>query len=1022
MKCKIYLQKCFALLAVTMLSGLVAFAQNTTVNGSVRDAEENPLIGVVVMVKGTTTGVITDAAGKYSIPVAGANSVLEFRYLGFETQEIPVGVRKNIDVVLKEDAKMLDDVVVIGYGQVKKKDATGAVATLKASDLNRGVTTTPQDMLLGKVSGLLIVPGDGQPGSGTTIRIRNGSSLSASNSPLIVIDGVATSDDAGVGMSNVLGAINPDDIESFTILKDASSTAIYGSRASNGVIIITTKKGGSKKLSVDYNGNFSADVNSNNVPVLAADAFRAFIDEYYPANTTAGAAAHNAINYTYPDGTTGYYNTDWQKQIFRVGLSTDQNISVSGGGEKYPFRASLGYTDKNGTLKGSNFQRWTQAFSFSPKFLDKHLTLSLNLKLMENNNKYVSSGAINAAAAFDPTKPIHFYNSDGTIDYGKYGGYFQWLNPDGTINRNGSENPVSRLNGYWDHTKVFRSLGNAQLDYSLHFLPELHVNLNVGYDNTRDKGSNGNFPGSYSSYTDAILSPGQGRYTNSKSTRENYFFDSYLSYTKEFKDIRSKIDLMGGYSWQHFKRDDQSQTYSNQTAEYESVFISESTAPKEYYLLSLFGRMNYSFADKYLLTFTLRKDGTSRFSPSNRWGLFPSVALAWRINEEGFLKDFHQLSDLKLRASYGITGQQNIGTDYYPYIATYNLSTITSTSQYQIGDKFYQILKPNAYNENLKWESTRTWNAGLDWGFLNNRIGGSIDAFYKETFDLLNSIPIPAGSNFTNKMTANIGNLESKGLEVNVNAIPIKTADFSWDVSANATWINSKITKLTAIYNPDYVGVTTGGISMGTGNNVQMHSVGHAPNTFYVYEQVYNENGDPIQNAFVDQDKNGILDDKDLVLKHKSRPDMFYGFNMLFRYKTWDLGFNAHGSVGNWVFNDYNSARCSADYAFSNGQTPRNVPQFVVETSKFREPITVAQAKSDLFLENASFLKVDNITLGYSFRNLFKTKLNGRLSFTAQNPFVFTKYTGLDPEVSSGIDNNAWPRPRLFVVGLSIKY
>lgn len=991
------------------------------VTGVVRDDNGDPLIGVNVQAVGTQTGVITDVNGKYSIQVS-AGAKLSFSYIGFQTQTLSVDTGSVLNVKMSEDAQSLEEVVVIGYGQVTKKDATGAVATLKAGNMNKGAITTPQDMLTGKVPGLLIVPGDGQPGSGTTIRIRNGSSLSASNSPLIVIDGVTTSDDAGVGMSNVLGALNPEDIESFSVLKDASATAIYGSRASNGVIIITTKKGGSKALKVEYSSTYSANVNSGKVPVLDADEFRAYIDEYYPENTLSGAAVHKAINYTYPDGTIGYYNTDWQKEIYRIGLSTDQNIGISGGGDKYPFRVSLGYTDQNGTLKGSNFQRFTQAVTFTPKFFDKHLSVSINLKATENKNKYVSTGAINAAAAFDPTKPVHFYNADGSIDYNKYNGYFQWLNPDGSINRNGSENPVSRLSGYWDETQVFRSFGNMQLDYSFHFLPELRANLNLGYDYTKNDGDKGNYPGSYSSYTDAILPPGQGRYTDSKSTRENYLLDFYLNYVKDIKAIRSKIDVMAGYSWQHFKRDDQSQTYSNPLENYESVFISESAAPKEYYLISLFGRLNYTFMDKYLITFTLRDDGTSRFSPSNRWGLFPSVALAWRMSDEAFFKKFDKLSNLKLRASYGVTGQQNIGSDYYPYIATYNLSTITSTSQYQIGDKFYQILKPEAYNENIKWESTATWNVALDWGFFNNRLSGSVDLFYKETSDLLNSIPIPAGSNFTNKMTANIGNLENKGVEININATPIVTKDFSWDIGVNATWSKSKITKLTAIFNPDYVGVPTGGISMGTGNNIQIHSVGYAPNTFYVYEQVYDEYGNPVQDAFIDQNKDGIIDDKDLVLKHKSRPDVFFGFNMLFRYKNWDFGFNAHGSIGNWVFNDYNSARCSADYTFSNGQTVRNIPEFVVKTSKFRNPITVTQAKSDLFLENASFLKVDNITLGYSFKKLFNSKLGGRVSFTAQNPFVITKYSGLDPEVSSGIDNNAWPRPRIFVLGLNLNY
>ena len=999
---------------------------NKKITGKVTDEKNEPIIGANVVVKGSTTGTITDMDGNFTLEVPDQATLL-VSYIGYPPLDVAVKNQNNLSIMMIEDSKTIDEVVVIGYGSVKKSNLTGAVSSVKTTEIQHPPMTSIAQGFVGRASGVQVTQTSGMPGAVASIRVRGSCALLGGNEPLYVIDGFPVYSGTGFGSTggntqiSGLSTVNPSDIESIEILKDASATAIYGSRASNGVIIITTKKGGSKALKVEYSRTYSANVNSGKVPVLDADEFRAYIDEYYPENTLSGAAVHKAINYTYPDGTIGYYNTDWQKEIYRIGLSTDQNIGISGGGDKYPFRVSLGYTDQNGTLKGSNFQSFTQAVTFTPKFFDKHLSVSINLKATENKNKYVSTGAINAAAAFDPTKPVHFYNADGAIDYNKYNGYFQWLNPDGSINRNGSENPVSRLSGYWDETQVFRSFGNMQLDYSFHFLPELRANLNLGYDYTKNDGDKGNYPGSYSSYTDAILPPGQGRYTDSKSTRENYLLDFYLNYVKDIKAIRSKIDVMAGYSWQHFKRDDQSQTYSNPLENYESVFISESAAPKEYYLISLFGRLNYTFMDKYLITFTLRDDGTSRFSPSNRWGLFPSVALAWRMSDEAFFKKFDKLSNLKLRASYGVTGQQNIGSDYYPYIATYNLSTITSTSQYQIGDKFYQILKPEAYNENIKWESTATWNVALDWGFFNNRLSGSVDLFYKETSDLLNSIPIPAGSNFTNKMTANIGNLENKGVEININATPIVTKDFSWDIGVNATWSKSKITKLTAIFNPDYVGVPTGGISMGTGNNIQIHSVGYAPNTFYVYEQVYDEYGNPVQDAFIDQNKDGFIDDKDLVLKQKSRPDVIFGFNMLFRYKNWDFGFNAHGSIGNWVFNDYNSARCSADYTFSNGQTVRNIPEFVVKTSKFRNPITVTQAKSDLFLENASFLKVDNITLGYSFKKLFNSKLGGRVSFTAQNPFVITKYSGLDPEVSSGIDNNAWPRPRIFVLGLNLK-
>ena len=1024
-------------MAMVILFSMTIFAQtpgNLQISGSVTDEAGEPLIGVSVVLKGTSSGTITDIEGKYSISVP-ASSTIDFSIIGFKKQSLLVTRSGVFNIIMEDEFSALDEVVVVGYGTVSKRDLTGSVSTIRPSELNKGLNVMPSDMLVGKVPGLLVVPGDGGPGSGASIRIRGGSSLSATNSPLIVIDGLPIANDANVGQSNVLASLNPNDIESFTVLKDASSTAIYGSRASNGVIIITTKKGsGSKKLKVDYSSTYSANVNTEQVPTLSATDFRRFMDEFYPTTTARGRAAQAAMNYQYPDGTIGEFSTNWQDHIYQVGLSTDQNVSISGGGAKYPFRVSIGYTDQTGTLKGSSFKRFSEAVNFSPKFFNNHLAVNLNLRASQNPNKNVDSGIINAAATFDPTKPIWAYATsandpnDLIQSPGQYsGGYFQWLNPDGSINRNASQNPVSQLlDNNYNRNTAYRYMGNLQLDYSLHFLPELHAVLNLGMDYSTHERESGQYIGSYSSYSASLEGPlhlGQGTHTISSGERKNQSIDFYLNYDKEIKAISSKLSATGGYSWQHFYRDDVSQRFTNRTDIYESEAMNDrSSNPGEYYLISLFGRVNYTLMERYLVTATWRSDGTSRFSKQNRWGAFPSVAFAWRISEESFMQDFRNLDNLKLRLGWGRTGQQDIGSDYYQHIATYELSKPDSGSQYYFDDEIYQLLSPTAYNENLKWETTRLNNIALDFSFYRGRVSGSVDYFDKRSTDLLNSIPIAAGSNFINQMTANIGSLNSHGVEMALNVTPVRTKDFSWDIGLNATWLTAKIDKLTAIFNPEYFGVPTGGISMGTGNNIQIHSEGFAPNTFYVFEQVYDENGYPIQNTFVDQDENGIIDDMDLVRKHSPRPSLYGGLNMQFRYKAFDFGFNSHCSFDNWVFNDYNSARSSADYAFSNGVSARNVTSFVYNVSRFSQPITVQQAKSDLFLENASFWKLDNVSFGYSFSKILGEKLNGRVSLTAQNVLTITKFSGADPEISSGIANNAWPRPRVFVLGLTLNY
>ncbi|MPM10473.1 TonB-dependent receptor SusC [bioreactor metagenome] len=489
-----------------------------------------------------------------------------------------------------------------------------------------------------------------------------------------------------------------------------------------------------------------------------------------------------------------------------------------------------------------------------------------------------------------------------------------------------------------------------------------------------------------------------------------------MNYSKEIESIDSKIDVMGGYSWQHFYSKDYSKEISNHDTN--PVVKKETTYPTESYLVSFYGRLNYTFKDRYLLTLTLRDDASSRFSPSTRWGLFPSAAFAWQINKESFLANSKTISDMKLRISYGVTGQQDLGLNDYPYIALYNQSTVYSN--YMFGTNFYSLLKPTGYDENIKWEETASYNIGLDFGFLKNRITASVDAYMKKTDDLLNEIDVAAGTNFANRIVTNVGNLENKGVELNINAIPVDNPDFVWEIGFNGTWNETKITKLTANNNPDYVGIPTGGVSSGTGGTIQMHSVGRAPNTFYTYKQVYDVNGNPIQNLVVDLNKDGQITEADRYLTDYSpAPKYYFGFSNMFTIRNFDLGFNLRANLGNYMFNDF-AAGNSTTYNFSNQGFLTNMVD-VVNRTGFTRSNSPQQIKSDYFIEDASFIKMDNITLGYNFNKIFKSSIAGRLAFSVQNVFVITNYTGLDPE-GWGIDNNIWPRPRIYTLGLNLTF
>lgn len=994
--------KVLLMLVIGCFLSIDAFAQQITVKGLVKDTAGEPIIGANVVIKGTTNGTITDFDGNFQLN-ANKGDIIVISFIGYQPQEAQAAASMNI--ILKDDTELLDEVVVIGYGSVKKDDLSGSVVAIKAEEMNKGAVTSPQELIMGKIPGLSVSQGDGAPGAGSTIRIRGGASLNASNDPLIVIDGIPVSNDAAPGTPNALATINPNDIETFTVLKDASATAIYGSRASNGVIIIQTKKGTQDKIKVSYSGTFTAKDPYKRIETLDAQSFREVMQAQYPEGTAQSADIQRILN-VYPN-----QSTDWQDAIYQTGLSTDQNIGIAGKAGFMPFRISLGYNTEKGTLKTSKYERYTGAVNLSPKFFDNHLSVDINVKGTINKNRFADSGAVGAAAFFDPTKPI--YDEEN-----RYNGYWNWGIVQGAQADLATQNPLSLLYDRNNHGTTKRSLGNIQLDYKIHGLEDLHANLNLGYDVAKTTGRNFVNSNSVQSSLDKTFTGlGQGNTWN--NLRRNHLLDFYMNYAKNIESIKSNFDIMAGYSWQHFYYANHDITYSNPTEDLgakegytydanERHYIRDDhrRIPYENYLISFFGRLNYNFMDRYLLTATLRRDGSSRFSENNRWGLFPSAALAWTISNEPFMKATENvLSKLKLRLGYGVTGQQEIGD--YQYITSYSFSTNPNTTY--LGTT---LLKPNGYSPDLKWEQTTTYNVAIDFGFLNNRINGSIEYYQKHTKDLLNTISAAAGTNFINLITANVGKMKNKGVEANVNAIAIQSKDFTWEVGYNITWNDSKITKLTTTFNPDYQGIDAG--------TNQKHQVGEMPGTFYLYQQVYDENGKPIQNAFVDRNNDGQITEADRYLTHKSpMAKVYMGFSSQFSYKKWDLGFNLRANFGNYVYNGVASGNSTSNNYGGKGFVTNLYNGF--QDTGFTLLNTSEQMASDYFLENASFLKMDNITLGYSFQNLFAAKLSGRISASVQNVFTISKYSGLDPECGA-IDSNIWPRPRTYTIGLNLNF
>ena len=959
-----------------------AFAQ-IDVKGHVKDATGEDVIGATVRVVGTQTATVTDFDGNFVIK-ANQGADISVTFVGYQTAIVKAA--PNLEITLQDDQTILQDVVVIGYGTVRKSDATGSVMSVEADQLNKGLATSPADLLQGKTPGVQITTNGGAPGAGSTIRIRGGSSLSASNDPLIVIDGLPISS-TGISGGDVLNTINPNDIESFSILKDASATAIYGSRASNGVILITTKKGkaGAKpRINVDISGTFKTV--AKKVDVLGADAFREFFMANYGDNADAVAALGNA-------------NTNWQDEIYKTAFAEEINASVTGGYVskektfKMPYRVSAGFLNNDGNLKTSNMNRTSLGFNLTPTLLDDRLTINLNGKGVFTHNSFADEGAIGAAVQYNPLKPVN--NPDGS--------YSRWES-NGAPNTMSTLNPVAMLYQQNKDSYVRRFVGNAQFDYKFKFLDGLRANLNVGLDYSTTSGWNITEKGSEISYHNKAEN-GTGLYEKYTQKRRDKTLEFYLAYAKELKEISSRFDVLAGYSWQHFYNETTDKKEANDGSGLE--FATTPLFKTESYLVSFYGRLNYTFMDRYLFTFTLRDDGTSRFQ-NNKWGLFPSAALAWRVNEEPFLKDVEWLSNLKLRLGYGITGQQNINQGDYPSIPTYH--TNQAGSLYWFGNSVITPITPKGYAAQIKWEETTTYNIGIDFGFARNRINGSIDVYQRKTKDLLNTVPVAAGTNLTNYLLMNVGDMENKGIEGAINVVPIEKKDLRWEIGINVAYNKNKITKLTASDDPSYLGVEAGDISGGVGNHIQIQQVGNPINSFYVFQQVYGEDGKPLEGVYVDRNHDGQITDDDRYVYYKPDADVNIGLNTELSYKKWTLSASLRSSLGNYVYNNVASnTEMKADMWTNNFICNR------VATAPYSN-FSQAQYRSDYYVQNASFLKLDKVTLAYNIADWV------RVNLTAQNIFTITNYKGVDPEVAGGIDNNMYPRSRNFILGASFNF
>ena len=975
------------LVALFVIGCLQLMAQTRTIKGEVTDAQNGEaLIGATVIVEGEKGGTVTDFDGNFSLQVSSSAKKIKVSYIGYIDKVLSIS--DNMKVKLESDSKALADVVVIGYGTARKSDLTGSVATVKSKDFNKGLVSSPEQLINGKVSGVQIMSNSGSASAGSTIRVRGGASLNASNDPLIVLDGVPLEQGGISGnSSNFLSMINPSDIESMTVLKDASSTAIYGSRASNGVIIITTKKGQQGAVKVNFNTTNSLQTRAQMVDMLSRDEFVNVINQYGTDNQKS---------------LLGTANTDWNDEVYRTAFGTDNNLSVSGSIDKWlPFRVSVGYYNQSGLVRKDNVERWTGNVVLTPSFFQDHLKLTINAKGTLNNNSFNNGGAVWAAATFNPTIPVYSGND-------KYGGYNEALDADGYPVNAGVRNPRGLVDLYDSKSKVSRFIGSMDVDYKVHFLPDLKLHATVGADYAKGDGTV--YVPAYAAQSyNKDESLGGSDYKYGPQKNENRLLTLYANYAKYFEDIKSNVDLTAGYDYQYWK----STTPLYYTKSAAGTNLSTVKASDyRHVMLSYYGRINYSFDGKYLLTATVRRDASSRFSKDTRWGTFPSVALGWTLTEEPWLKNQKVLSNLKLRASYGVTGQQE-GIGNYNYLPVYTYS-VTGAEAF-INGQYINTYRPEAYVSDLKWETTTSWNFGLDFGFLDGRIGGAIDFYTRKTKDLLASVPTAAGTNFSKTILTNVGNVDSKGIEVSLNATPIQTKDWEWNLSYNFTWQNMKVKNLSLIKGGSQTNVKVGPSI--DAYQFQVLSEGYEPYMFYVYHQLYDsKTGKPIEGAYADLNNDGEINDADLYRYHSPAPKYIMGLSTSLRYKQLTLGMSFRANIDNYVYNGMGMSTGAFETVSYNNSQLNNL-----NTSFLKTGFKTRQYLSDYYVENASFLKLDNLSLSYNVGKINKWA-SLTVSAMVQNVFTITGYSGTDPEVPNGMDNSFYPRPRTYSVSLGLQF
>lgn len=975
------------LVALFVIGCLQLMAQTRTIKGEVTDAQNGEaLIGATVMVEGEKGGTVTDFDGNFSLQVSSSAKKIKVSYIGYIDKVLSVS--DNMKVKLESDSKALADVVVIGYGTARKSDLTGSVATVKSKDFNKGLVSSPEQLINGKVSGVQIMSNSGSASAGSTIRVRGGASLNASNDPLIVLDGVPLEQGGISGnSSNFLSMINPSDIESMTVLKDASSTAIYGSRASNGVIIITTKKGQQGAVKVNFNTTNSMQTRAQMVDMLSRDEFVNVINQFGTDNQKS---------------LLGTANTDWNDEVYRTAFGTDNNLSVSGSIDKWlPFRVSVGYYNQSGLVRKDNVERWTGNVVLTPSFFQDHLKLTINAKGTLNNNSFNNGGAVWAAATFNPTIPVYSGND-------KYGGYNEALDADGYPVNAGVRNPRGLVDLYDSKSKVSRFIGSMDVDYKVHFLPDLKLHATVGADYAKGDGTV--YVPAYAAQSyNKDESLGGSDYKYGPQKNENRLLTLYANYAKYFEDIKSNVDLTTGYDYQYWK----STTPLYYTKSAAGTNLSTVKASDyRHVMLSYYGRINYSFDGKYLLTATVRRDASSRFSKDTRWGTFPSVALGWTLTEEPWLKNQKVLSNLKLRASYGVTGQQE-GIGNYNYLPVYTYS-VTGAEAF-INGQYINTYRPEAYVSDLKWETTTSWNFGLDFGFLDGRIGGAIDFYTRKTKDLLASVPTAAGTNFSKTILTNVGNVDSKGIEVSLNATPIQTKDWEWNLSYNFTWQNMKVKNLSLTKGGSQTNVKVGPSI--DAYQFQVLSEGYEPYMFYVYHQLYDsKTGKPIEGAYADLNNDGEINESDLYRYHSPAPKYIMGLSTSLRYKQLTLGMNFRANIDNYVYNGMGMSTGAFETVSYNNSQLNNL-----NTSFLKTGFKTRQYLSDYYVENASFLKLDNLSLSYNVGKINKWA-SLTVSAMVQNVFTITGYSGTDPEVPNGMDNSFYPRPRTYSVSLGLQF